>query len=157
MVTSSLVRHASMVCVVALLACNDPFVPGTGVTSQGAPRFGGGGGGTGSTATTPPGLDTLPAPPPPISSPTTSPRVTVWAIADSAGTANLILGDITFNAMPNVNCFASVNPVAIPWAVVPGGVVQPAPFCLTQVVGTTAYVAFGGLAAGEFVAAIAKF
>jgi hypothetical protein len=142
--------------VTLLAACEAPRPTGIdNVAGTVAPRFGGGG--QTPAPPTPPGLDTLPAPPPPVGSPSTSPRVVVWALTDSAGTATLLLGDVTTSSMPNVTCFASVNPTLTPWVSVPAGAILLTPYCVTQVVGTTAYAVFGGLLAGEYVATVARF
>ena len=152
-------RTAHALLVVGILtACNGALVPGSAdAVSPSAPRFGGGGP-TGATAPTrPPGLDTLPAPSAPVGSTSASPAVTVWAQADSAGTAAVLLGAAAGTVVPNVNCFSSPDPVTIPWAPLPQNVIQAGPFCLTQLIGSTVYILFQGMAPGEFGAAVARF
>jgi hypothetical protein len=148
----------TLLIVGVLTACNGAFVPGSGdVGSPSAPRFGGGGP-TGPTAPArPPGLDTLPAPTMPVGSSSTSPAVTVWALADSAGTVAVSLGTLTGSVMPNVNCFASLDPVTMPWVQLPQSVIQAGPFCLEQLIGGTVFILFQGMAPGEFAAAVVRF
>ncbi|HVT37460.1 MAG TPA: hypothetical protein VHE78_00300 [Gemmatimonadaceae bacterium] len=152
-------RAAQTLLVIGVLtACNGPFVPGSAdVESPTPPRFGGGGPRGPATPARPPGLDTLPAPSAPVGSTSTSPAATVWALADSAGTVAVSLGTRTGAVMPNVNCFASLDPVTIPWVQLTQSVIQAGPFCLTQLVGSTVFILFQGMAPGEFAAAVARF
>jgi hypothetical protein len=152
-------RTAQTLLVVGILtACNGALVPGSAdANSPSAPRFGGGGPTGPTTPTAPPGLDTLPAPSAPPGSTSSNPGVTVWARADSAGTIALSLGTLSGSVMPNVNCFASPDPVTMPWVPLPQSVMQAGPFCLTQLIGNTVYILFQGMAPGDFGAAVARF
>jgi hypothetical protein len=147
---------SGLLVMILVAACERPYPQGID-NSPGSvgPVFGGGG--TTPAPPTPPGLDTLPAPPPPAGSPSTSPRVIVFALTDSTGSATLQLGNVTGSTTPTATCFASPNPTFTPWARVPVGAVLSTPFCVIQVTGSTAVAVFGGLLAGEFVATVARF
>jgi hypothetical protein len=149
-------RFTSLLVVTLMAACERPYPQGL-VNAPGSvgPTFGGGG--TTPTPPTPPGLDTLPAPPPPAGSPSTSPRVIVFALTDSTGAATLQLGNVTGSTAPTATCFASPKPTLTPWVSVPAGAVLATPFCVVRVVGGTAVAVFGGLLAGEYVATVARF
>jgi hypothetical protein len=147
---------SGLLVVTLIAACEAPHPQGIDrAPGSVGPTFGGGG--TTPTPPTPPGLDTLPAPAAPAGSPSSSPRVIVFALTDSTGAAALQLGPVTGAILPNVTCFASPNPNSTPWVAVPAGAVLSTPYCIVRATAGTAVAVFGGLRAGEYVATVARF